>query len=130
MSISRKSAQRQLDIAAEELEQAGWADLAEKVDYYNNRLAAADNGEIAIIARALSRIQIEANKRMKNAARKEDKPEKEKKAHAATMKARRASENRKEALRKKLREIAARRKRTANRLEKLRAARQARLKKT
>jgi hypothetical protein len=128
MGITIKSAQRQLDLAAEELEQAGHPDLAEKVDYYNSRLASAAKGEIPLIKRALSRIQIEAKKRMKKDAQK-DKPEKEKKAAAATLKARRSSDKRKEALRKKLREIAARRKRTASRLEKLRMARQERLKK-
>jgi hypothetical protein len=126
MGISIKSAQRQLDLAAEELECAGHPDLAEKVDYYNARMAQASKGEVELIKRALSRIQIEAKRRMKKDAKK-DVPEKSKKARAAVLKARRASEVRKEALRKKLLDIAAKRKRTAQRLEKLREARKQRL---
>ena len=60
MKFDRIASQDQLDLAASELEKAGFADLAEKVDYYANRLMKATASEIPLVKRALSRIQQEA----------------------------------------------------------------------
>ena len=116
MKFDRQAMQGQLDLAADELEKAGFADLAEKVDYYNDRLLQANLSEIPLIKRALSRVQIEAKKRLK-AISTEKKPDKGKEA---VLKARRSSESRKETLRRRLKTIAANRKKAAERLAALR----------
>jgi hypothetical protein len=125
MKFDKEAAQSQLDLAANELEKSGFADLAEKVDYYNNRLMKAGASEIPLIKRALHRIQQEAKKRL-SAAQKAKPATKEDKANAATLKSRRSSESRKETLKRRLKSIVARRKKAAEKLEALRTERQQR----
>jgi hypothetical protein len=124
MRFDKRAVQRELDLAAEELERAGHFDLAEKVDYYSNRLMQASADEVPLLRRALSRINIEANRRMRY---KDEDTDKKRKARSATLKSRRSSEHRKETLRRRLKEIAARRKQAASRLDNLRDKRRKRV---
>ena len=55
--------QRQLDISAEELEQKGHTDLADKVDTCNAKLAKASKKEREVIASVLKKIDGEATRR-------------------------------------------------------------------
>jgi len=125
MKFDKNAARDQLDLAANELEKAGFADLAEKVDYYAARLMKATASEIPLVKRALSRIQQEAKKRL-GAAQKPKAATKKDKATAATSKSRRAGEARKATLKRRLKTIVANRKKAAERLEALRADRQER----
>ena len=52
-----------LDKAATQLDQKGYNDLADKVDRYNARLEKANERERKVIARALDRIEREAERR-------------------------------------------------------------------
>jgi len=125
MKFDRNAARSQLDLAANELEGAGFADLAEKVDYYAYRLVQASPSEIPLVKRALSRIQQEAKKRL--ATLQEDQPSaKAAKAKAATLHSRRSADARKETLKRRLKTIVAKRKQAMEKLETLRSARQAR----
>jgi len=125
MKFDKDTAQSQLDLAASELENAGFADLAEKVDYYADRLMKATASEIPLVKRALHRVQKEAKKRL-DAAQKAKPATKEDKAKAATLKARRSSESRKATLKRRLKTIVANRKKAAEKLEALRENRQKR----
>jgi len=125
MKFDKKAAQAQLDLAATELENAGFADLAEKIDYYSDRLMKATASEISLVKRALSRIQQEAKKRL-NAVQKTKPATNADKAKAATLKSRRSSDSRKETLKRRLKTIVARRKQAEEKLEALRMARQKR----
>jgi hypothetical protein len=125
MKFDKDVAQSQLDLAAAEVENAGFADLAEKIDYYADRLMKASASEIPLVKRALHRIQQEAKKRL-NAANKAEPATKADKAEAATLKSRRSSESRKETLKRRLKTIVANRKKAAEKLEALRADRQTR----
>jgi len=125
MKFNRKAAQAQLDLAANELESAGFADLAEKVDYYADRLLKASVSEIPLVKRALSRLQQEAKKRLE-AVHKTKPATAADKAESATVKARRASLARKAILKRRLKTIVAKRKQAAEHLESLRAKRQTR----
>ena len=85
-------------------------------------MAAAD-GEVSLIRRALSRILDEANKRMKANEQTAQKDERVQKAEHATTRARRASVARNALLRKRLLEIAAKRRQAMEKLSALRNAR-------
>jgi len=64
MYFNKKAVEKELDLAAEELESFGYVDLADKVDYYNERLMAVKSSkELPIIRRALKRIESEASRR-------------------------------------------------------------------
>ena len=125
MKFNKTAVQKELDMAAEELEKAGHADLASKVDYYGGRLMTATAGEVPLLRRALSRILDEAKRRMA-AVEKKEPSEAEKKAQAATQNTRRAGDARKELFQRRLKEIAVRRDAAKNKLNALRAARQER----
>lgn len=125
MKFDKKAAQNQLDLAAEELENAGFADLAEKIDYYSYRLTQASATEIPLIKRALSRIRQEAQGRL-NKFQKNKPTEKINKAKAATLHARRSSAVRKATLKRRLKTIIAKREHAMKKLEVLRSARQTR----
>jgi hypothetical protein len=125
MKFNREETQSQLDIAASQLEEAGFADLAEKVDYYADRLLKATAGELPLIKRALHRVQQEAKKRL-DALHKAQPATKADKAENATLKARRSSESRKETLKRRLKTIVSNRKKAAEKLEALRLERQSR----
>jgi hypothetical protein len=127
MKFNKTAVQKELDMAAEELEKAGHSDLAMRVDYYGDRLMAANAAEVPLLRRALSRVLDEANRRMK-AVKKEEPPENVKKAQAATSNVRRVSDERKAVFVKRLREIAAKRQEARNKLEALRASRKERTK--
>ena len=125
MKFNKTAVQKELDMAAEELEKAGHADLAGKVDYYGGRLMTATAGEVPLLRRALSRILDEAKRRMA-AVEKKEPSEAEKKAQAATQNTRRAGDARKELFQRRLKEIAVRRDAAKNKLNALRTARQER----
>ena len=64
MWFNKKAVEKELDLAAEELEKFGYVDLADKVDYYNERLMEVKSSkEIPIIRRSLQRIEHEAARR-------------------------------------------------------------------
>ena len=64
MWFNRKAIEKELDQAAEELDKFGYKDLADKVDYYNERLMAVKSSkDIPIIRRELQRIENEASRR-------------------------------------------------------------------
>ena len=125
MKFNKTAVQRELDLAAEELEKAGHKDLAARVDYYGSRLINATVVEVPLLQRAIARILVEAKKCIQ-ATEKEEPKEEAKKAQAAVMKTRRVSTARKETLKKRLQEIIARRKVAKQKLEVLRVARQER----
>jgi hypothetical protein len=102
MRFNKQAVQHELDLAAEELDKSGYKDLADKVDYYNSRLANASETELPLIRRSLSRIQSEAQNRIAKVEANEKKEESKDslKAKLATLRVRRASEKRKAALRK------------------------------
>lgn len=127
MKFDKKAVQGELDLAAQELENAGYGDLAEKVDYYSDRLVNAHAKEIPLISRALRRIQLEAKRRLAKDGEDTPQDDKANKAQAAVTKARRSSESRKEVLRRRLKSIHANRKRALDRLATLKKARKARL---
>jgi hypothetical protein len=66
MSVDKKAVQKELDLAADEMERLGYMDLAGHVDKYNNRMVEAKSGEVATIYRALQNICVEAERRVKN----------------------------------------------------------------
>lgn len=64
MKFDKKALQRELDLAAEELEKVGYSDLALKVDKYNSFLMeGATKKHIPAIRRSLARITREAKRR-------------------------------------------------------------------
>lgn len=64
MYFNKKAVERELDLAAEELDGFGYKDLADKVDYYNERLMEVDSSkDLPIIRRSLQRIEREASRR-------------------------------------------------------------------
>jgi len=64
MWFNKKAVEKELDKAAEELDKFGYKDLADKVDYYNERLMAVKSTkEIPRIRRGLERIENEASRR-------------------------------------------------------------------
>lgn len=79
--LNLKAVQKELDLAAEELEKQGHKDLATKVDFYNDRLQRAASKEIPLIRRALQRIQIESARR----ARKDPSTAKDREAKRAAI---------------------------------------------
>jgi len=125
MAFNRKAVQRELDLAATELENAGQTDLAGKVDYYNNRLMQATAGEVPLIRRALSRIMEEAKRRAqpKTGTRPVQAVQK---AELATTSARRSGTARAEVLRRRLLALAAKRKQASERIAALRDSREER----
>jgi uncharacterized membrane protein YqiK len=124
MAIDKTAVQKELDLAAHELEKAGHKDLADKVDYFGDRLMRATAGEVPLVRRALSRVLDEAKRRMRAAEPKDD--ARVEKAKHATTQARRVSAVKKEVLRRRLLEIASKRKAAMKRLESLREGRQER----
>ena len=64
MWFNKKAVERELDLAAEELDKFGYKDLADKVDYYNERLMEVKSSkEIPVIRRALQRVEQQASRR-------------------------------------------------------------------
>jgi len=64
MYFNRKAVEKELDLAAEELDSFGYKDLADKVDYYNERLMEVKSSKaLPIIRRSLQRIEREATRR-------------------------------------------------------------------
>ena len=64
MWFNKKAVERELDLAAEELDKFGYKDLADKVDYYNERLMEVKSSkEIPAIRRSLQRVEREASRR-------------------------------------------------------------------
>jgi len=125
MKFDKEAAQDQLDKASDELEKAGFADLAEKVDYFSNRLMKASVHEVPLIKRSLHRIQQEAKIRLQEVSG--NKPTtKADKAAVATLNARRAAEARKATLKRRLKTIVAKRKQAVEKLEALRDKRKGR----
>lgn len=121
MKFDAKALQREMDLAAEELERAGHLDLATRVDRYNALLLTADKKDLPQIHRGLSRIQAEYEQRMKATEKKEQSPSVDAaKAQHAVLQARRASIRRKLALKRYLREKAAQRKKGSEKVATLR----------
>lgn len=125
MAFNPKAVQHELDLAASELEKAGHADLAEKVDYYADRLVKASTGEVPLIRRALSRIMDEAKRRIQ-AKEAPAQARNVQKAEHATTSARRVGSARAEVLRRRLLALAAKRKQAAERIDALRNSREER----
>lgn len=63
MRFNKKALQRQLDLAAQELEDKGYTDLAKGVDEANEKLMKASPEEIPAIRARLSKINSEADRR-------------------------------------------------------------------
>lgn len=103
MKFDAKVLQREMDLAAEELEKAGYLDLAARVDQYSIMLATAKKEDLTNLHRGLSRVQVEYEQREKQACKKEPAPSAAKAQHAV-MQARRASIRRKLAMKRYLRE--------------------------
>lgn len=94
MKFNKEAVRRELDLAAEDLEKQGFNDLADKVDFYNDRLMRATSSrEVDIIRRALARVEKDATARLGK--------DEEKKASS--------KEARLESIRAKIRQIRARR---------------------
>lgn len=123
-SITRKSIQNRLDIAAEYLERDGHFDLAAKVDYYCAQLDTCTPENLPLIKRALSRVLDDGRSRVPEVAAPADRVVK---AQAATQKARRVSDKKRETIKRRLSAIAAKRKKAKNMLESFREDRKERL---
>lgn len=63
MRFNKKALQRQLDLAAQELEDKGYSDLADQVDKTNEKLMHASPEEIPAIRARLTKINAEADRR-------------------------------------------------------------------
>ncbi len=74
MKFDAKILQREMDLAAEELEKAGYLDLAARVDQYSILLATAKKEDLANLHRGLSRVQAEYEQREKQAPKEEPAP--------------------------------------------------------
>jgi hypothetical protein len=123
MKLDKQDMQNELDKAAMALEKAGFKDLAERVDYYCNRLMAAQATEVPLIKRALSRVREEARKRIVASSKRPEPRSKESvKAEAAVS---RTSLARRLALRKRIRELVASRKRVAKEMDRISPRREA-----
>ena len=108
MVFDKDAVRAELDSAAEELEKYGHADLAKKVDYYNDRLLTASTKEISKIARALQRIKVET---LRRESKLDDRSEEEIRAAHAVKNARRVSDEKNKAeLRRRLSRAAKRKK--------------------
>lgn len=71
MWFNKKAVERELDLAAEELDKFGYKDLADRVDYYNERLMEVKNNkEIPAIRRSLQRVEREASRRRQGKTKK------------------------------------------------------------
>lgn len=116
MKFDAKVLQREMDLAAEELEKAGYLDLAARVDQYSILLATAKKEDLANLHRGLSRVQAEYEQREKQAPKQEPAPEAVKAQHAV-MQARRASIRRKLAMKRYLREKMAQKKKAEKKVE-------------
>lgn len=91
MKFNKRAIQRELDLAAEELEKHGYIDLADKVDRYTGKLMDITSAkEIPIIRRALARVEREADRRQ--AGNREITSRKELKSKESVRKSRRTSE--------------------------------------
>jgi hypothetical protein len=67
MKLNKKALQKELDVAADELETLGHTDLADMVDHYNDRLmTSATVKDVNLVRRALQRIEREASRREDN----------------------------------------------------------------
>lgn len=69
--LNLKAIQKQLDFAASELDRQGHEDLANKVDFYSDRLQRASSNEVPLIRRALIRVNLEAKRRQASEDKKE-----------------------------------------------------------
>lgn len=127
MGLDKKAVQEELDKAAEALERAGHTDLAARVDYYSDKLAASSDKEATLVRRSLARVYNEAKRRLN--ASMENISDKAAKAKEATTKSRRSSAKRKATAKKRLKAVAAKRKEALKTIESLRVARQKRVKK-
>ncbi len=116
MALNRRALQRELDLAADELDRVGYKDLADRVDRYSEMLMAAKASDIPIIHRGLSRIQYEYENRVKKEAR-EEITGRALKAQNAVLSARRSSIQRKIAIKRLLRERAAQREKNQKKVE-------------
>jgi hypothetical protein len=121
MKFDAKVLQREMDLAAEELERAGYLDLAARVDQYNAMLLTAKKEDLASLHRGLSRIQVEYEQRAKQDQKQEVRPEAAKAQHAV-LQARRASIKRKLAMRRFLREKMAQKKQAGKKVDVRKAA--------
>jgi len=99
MRFNKKAVQKELDKTAEELEQNGFMDLANKVDEYNKKLMEASTAEeVQQIRKVFINIDREAQRRLKgNSAPEDDKARniRRLKARAALRRARRVAERKK-----------------------------------
>jgi hypothetical protein len=117
MALDKKALQRELDIAAEELDKAGFAELADRVDQYSIMLMHASEKQLPQIHRGLSRIQSDYERLAAKKASEQDVKGAAAKAQNAVMSARRASLRRKIAIKRFLREKAAERKKASKKVE-------------
>jgi len=124
--VTRKAIQNRLDIAAEYMEREGHFDLAAKVDYYCARIEACTPEEIPLIKRALSRVLEDGRSRVPAQTPPEERVVK---AQAATQKARRVAAKKHETIKRRLKAIAAKRKKAKDMLESFRESRKERLRK-
>lgn len=117
MKFDAKVLQREMDLAADELERSGYLDLAARVDQYNAMLLTAKKEDLASLHRGLSRIQAEYEQRAKQDQKKEAASPEATKAQHAVMQARRASIKRKLAMKRFLREKMAQKKQAGKKVE-------------
>lgn len=114
MKFDAKVLQREMDLAAEELEKAGYLDLAARVDQYSILLVTAKKEDLANLYRGLSRVQVEYEQRENQAPKS---VLANAKAQHAVLQARRASIRRKLAMKRYLREKMAQKKKAGKKVE-------------
>lgn len=119
MSLDRKALQRELDLAADELDKTGFTDLADRVDQYSELLVTAKAEQVPQIHRGLSRIQMEYEQRVKKVAKEAEPKGDAAKARHAVLSARRASIRRKIAVKRFLRQKAAQKKKANKKVDAL-----------
>lgn len=96
MKLNKKAVQKELDLAAEELERHGYVDLAHKVDQYNKKLVTSrSEDDIPTIRAGLISVEKESQRRLRAFDRKEIPDARKEKAKNALQRARRVAERKK-----------------------------------
>jgi len=129
-TFSKEAVQNRLDLSAEYFEREGHHDLAAKVDYYCAKLDGCGPDGFSLIKRALARVLEEGRSRIPKVKGAVQQPsQRVEKARAATRKVRRSPTTKKAAIKRRLKAIAAKRKKAKDMLESFRESRKARLRK-
>lgn len=101
MRFNKEAVQRELDLAAEEMERHGYVDLANKIDQYASLIMKADEGlDLQEIRRGLERVERESSRRKANFVEKDEKEVIAAKRQLIQKKLAKLREERKQAVRK------------------------------